>query len=133
MNRAIVALKEDVRSTLVCEQILTTFSGPAEPFLERWTYDEHFNHGNDTDCERQAVRMPPAGIRGMKDCIVHVAAWRSCLKRYNDDKNTRNMEDQNESFSDGQPSCEIDVEESAECDNGDGEEGLMPRMDLILG
>lgn len=42
------------------------------------------------------------------------------------------MEDQNEGFSDGQPSCEIDVEESAECDNGDGEEVLMPRMNLIL-
>lgn len=77
--------------------------------------------------------MPSAGICEAKERIVHVAAWRSHPKRYDDYEDTRNVEEQDEGFQDGQASNKVYVEEIAECDDGDSQEGLMPRLDHVLG
>lgn len=75
--------------------------------------------------------MPSPVINKAEDGVVGVPARSHNPQRNDDDKYTEYVQDEYEHFNQWQAHCKEDVEECAECHDGDCEYSRVPRLDRV--
>ena len=95
--------------------------------------DEGVNRSEKPNHKGQAIGLPLSQVEELGEDLLGVAARGQNPQRDQDGEETKQVEDEDHALDHGEPLCQEGVEDDAEGDDGNDEQGAVPVFEDIIG